>query len=187
MATLHIVAGPNGCGKSTLTRTNWFGDVDIIDPDEIARGMMAGNPGQAAREALHRRRDALAAKRSHLVETTLAGSGPLRHMTDARRAGHRIVLHYVSVGSPDAALDRIRNRVTLGGHDIPQADVRRRFVRSHVNLPTAMALADMALLYDNSDPDWPHREVAIMKDGGRWVARSVPGWAEAALALPHRR
>lgn len=179
MPTLLVVAGPNGCGKSTLTRTSGFRGLEIIDPDTIARSMTSGNP---AREALLWRRDALAAGRSHLLETTLAGSGTLRHMTAARRAGYRIVLHYVSVAAPDLALDRIRNRVALGGHDVPEADARRRFVRSHANLPAAMARADLTLLYDNTDPDRPHREVAILGDGARWIAGPVPGWAAAALA-----
>ena len=103
-------------------------------------------------------------------------------MAVARRAGYRIVLHYVSVASPERALDRIRNRVALGGHDVPEVDVRRWFVRSHANLPDAMARADEALLYDNSDPDRPHREVAILRDGIWWVSRAAPGWAAAALA-----
>ena len=181
MPTLIVVAGPNGCGKSTLTRMSGFSGLDIIDPDAIGRGMMAGNPGQAAREALRRRQAALAEGRTHLVETTLTGSGILRHMTAARRAGYRMVLHYVSVASPDRALDRIRNRVALGGHDVPEEDARRRFVRSHANLPAAIALTDEALLYDNTDPDRPHREVAILKDGVWWVAEAVPGWAAEAL------
>ncbi len=181
MPTLIVVAGPNGCGKSTLTRMSGFSGFDIIDPDAIARGMMAGNPGQAAREALRRRQAALAGGRTHLVETTLTGSGILRHMTAARRAGYRIVLHYVSVASPDRALDRIRNRVKLGGHDVPEADARRRFVRSHANLPAAIALTDEALLYDNTGPDRPHREVAILKNGVWWVDKAVPGWAAEAL------
>ena len=187
MPTLLVVAGPNGCGKSTLTRMSAFGGLEIIDPDAIARGMTVDNLGQAAREALRRRRAALSGGRSHLVETTLAGSGILRHMSAARRAGYRVVLHYVSVGSPDSALDRIRNRVALGGHDIPEADVRRRFARSHANLPVAMELADLTVLYDNSGPDRPHREVAIFGDGARWIVKDVPGWADAALAPPHRR
>ncbi|MDE0348066.1 MAG: hypothetical protein OXI66_20150, partial [Boseongicola sp.] len=103
---------------------------------------------RAKREALRRRRDAIRAGRSHLVETALAGSGILRHMTAARLSGYRIVLHHVSVATPEQALDRIRNRVALGGHDVPEADARRRFVRSQVNLPTAIARADEAVLYD---------------------------------------
>ena len=156
-----------------------FRGLEIIDPDAIARNLTSGS---RAREALRRRRDALAANRSHLVETTLAGSGILHHMAAARRAGWRIVLHYVSVDSPARALDRIRSRVALGGHDVPEADARRRFVRSHANLPAAMARADLALLFDNTDPDRPHREVAILGDGTRWIAGAVPGWAAAALA-----
>ncbi len=182
LPTLIVVSGPNGCGKSSLTRTTWFGDVDIIDPDAIARSMTAGSTGQAAREALRRRQAALAAGRTHLVETTLAGSGILHHMEAARRDGCRIVLHFLSVASPDQALDRIRNRVALGGHDVPEADVRRRFARSHANLPAAIARAHDVLLYDNTDPDRPHREVAILKDGAWWIAGIVPGWAAEALA-----
>ena len=187
MPTLLVVAGPNGCGKSTLTRMSAFAGLEIIDPDAIARGMTVGDLEQAAREALRRRRAALGGGKSHLVESTLAGSGILHHMSAARRAGYRVILHYVSVGSPDSALDRIRNRVLLGGHDIPEEDVRRRFARSHANLPAALALADLALLYDNSDPDWPHREDAIFGDGARWMADDVPGWVDAALASPQRR
>ena len=42
MPTLHVVAGPNGCGKSTLTRTTWLSGLDIIDPDAIARRRLVG-------------------------------------------------------------------------------------------------------------------------------------------------
>lgn len=181
MPTLYVVAGPNGCGKSTLTRTEWLSGLEIIDPDAIARAMASGNPAEAARAALRRRRAALQAGRTHLVETTLAGSGVLRHMEAARRAGYRIELHYVSVDSPDLALDRIRTRVASGGHDVPEPDVRRRFARSLANLPAAIALSGEARLYDNTNPDRPHREVAVVGGAARWTSRRLPDWAAAAL------
>ncbi len=81
MPTLLVVAGPNGCGKSTLTRTSGFSGLEMIDPDTFARSMSSG---EATREALRRRRRALGEKRSYLVETTLAGAGILRHMEAAR-------------------------------------------------------------------------------------------------------
>lgn len=181
MPTLFVVAGPNGCGKSTLTRTTWFTGVEVIDPDAITRAMTPGAPAQAAREALRQRRAALRAGRTHLVETTLAGSGILRLMEAARTAGYRVELHYVCVDSPDHALNRIRNRVALGGHDVPEPDVRRRFARSLAHLPTAIARSDEARLYDNTDPDRPHREIAILLGANRWTAERLPGWATAAL------
>ncbi len=49
MPTLHVVAGPNGCGKSTLTRMNGFGELDPIDPDKILNDMVSGTSAQAAR------------------------------------------------------------------------------------------------------------------------------------------
>ncbi len=177
MPTLVVVAGPNGCGKSTLTRTRWFHGVEVIDPDALADA-----PGAAGREALRRRRTAIAEGRTLAVETTLAGSGPLRLMETARSAGYRVVLHYVCVESPDQSLDRIRNRVALGGHDVPESDVRRRFARSLENLPVAIARADEVLLYDNTDPDLPHREVAIFMAGTWWTAEVLPDWAAAAVA-----
>ena len=182
MPTLHVVAGPNGCGKSTLTRTTWFRGIEVIDPDALTRDLTAGYPAWAAREALQRRQGALAAGRTLAVETTLAGSGALRFMEVARQAGYRIVLHYVSLNSADQALMRIRNRVALGGHDVPEADVRRRFARSHANLPPAILRADEVLLYDNTDPAMPHREVAMLREGEWWSAERLPIWAAAAIA-----
>lgn len=182
MPTLYVVAGPNGCGKSTLTRTTRFRGVEAIDPDAIARGFSAGSRGEAAREAVLRRRDALAASRTHLVETTLAGAGALRHMRAARTNGFRVVLHYISVDSADLALDRVRTRVAAGGHDVPEPDLRRRLARSLANLPVAIARSDEAYLYDNTDPDRPHREVSILKGETWWTAGRIPHWSAAALA-----
>ena len=55
-------------------------------------------------------------------------------------------------------------------------------MRSHANLPAAISRADIALLYDNTDPDRPHREVAILREKTPWIAEAVPDWAAVALA-----
>ena len=97
------------------------------DEAGILRGMVPDSPAQAGCDSLLRRREAIGASRSRLVETTLTVSGILRHMTDARRSGYRIVLRHVSVAASDKALDLVRSRVVLDGHDVPEADARRRF------------------------------------------------------------
>ena len=158
---------------------NRFGRLEVIDPDAIAREM---SPGKAAREALQRRRLALAECRSYAVETTLSGTGIFRHLEAARNEGCRVALHYVSLGSPDHARDRIRNRVALGGHDILEEDVRRRFLRSYSNLPTVVKLVDEVVLYDNSFPDVPHRVVAVFKERTLWVSDDVPDWTAPVIA-----
>ena len=138
MPTLYVVAGPNGCGKSTLTRTAWLSGLEIIDPDAIAR-RMPDSPGQAVREALRRRRAALRAGRTHLVETTLAGSGVFRYMAAARTVGYRIELHYMSVDSPDLALNRIRNRKVRAVPDHPIETVARTTLKPRYGLPATLS------------------------------------------------
>ena len=146
----------------------------MIDPDAIGRSMSSGN---ASREALRRRKHALGEKRSYLIETTLSGAGILRHMEVARSEGYRIVLHYVALSSPEHALDRIRNRVALGGHDVPEIDVRRRFLRSNSNLAIAAKLADEIVVYDNSKSERPHSMIAIFLGKANRVSDNVPVWA----------
>ncbi len=65
-----------------------FNGIDIIDPDAIVRNIESGDLLlQAARASLRRRREALDAGRSHLVETTLAGSSIIPHMAAVRLPG----------------------------------------------------------------------------------------------------
>ena len=80
------------------------------------------------------------------------------------------------------ALDRIRDRVALGGHDVPQPDAIRRFGRSLARLPAAIERSDETRLYDNSDPDRPHREVAVLSFYRLWTAEPLPNWAAAVIA-----
>jgi predicted ABC-type ATPase len=55
------------------------------------------------------------------------------------------------VPSIELALDRVRGRVLSGGHDVPEAVVRRRFDRSIRNfLTNYRSLADSWTLFDNS-------------------------------------
>lgn len=182
---LFVVAGPNGSGKSTLTRNVWAGIVAIIDPDAIARDL-AGSTMEAGREALARRSAALGEGRSHLLESTLAGSSMLRHMEAGRAAGFHIELHFVCLPSVELNLARIACRVSQGGHDIPEADVRRRFERSQDNLPEAILLADTTMLYDNSSASRPHQQVACIEGDSVLTADDAPEWATVAIALAAR-
>ena len=181
MPTLFVLAGPNGCGKSSLTATGLFESIETIDPDAIARNAESENPIAAGREALRRRREALRAGRSFVVETTLAGRSILETIREARDAGYRIEVHYTCVDSLRDALDRIRTRVAQGGHDVPVEDARRRFDRSLKQLPEVIAWADQTHIYDNSKKEAPHRRVAVIGQGRVWTAVDLPDWADEAI------
>jgi predicted ABC-type ATPase len=84
-------------------------------------------------------------------ETTLAGRGHLKLIRRLRERGYEAHFFYLWIPSAELALSRIRERVSRGGHDVPEDVVRRRFVRSIKNfLVYYHTLADSWTLYDNT-------------------------------------
>ena len=180
MPTFTLVAGPNGSGKSTLTAAITFeGGASVVDPDAIARVLAPDLPSRAAisaaRRAVVRCRTLLESRESFTLESTLAGHGALSLMRRAKGAGYRTLLIYVSLGNPELQIERVRLRVAQGGHDIPDADIRRRYARSLLHAPEAMRLADEALVLDNSGR---RPETVLMLKNGQifWRASSLPLW-----------
>ena len=128
-----VVAGANGAGKTTFAREllpALYPDIEFLNADEVRmEAPTFAHPVAAGRELLRR----LAAKErdrhSFAIETTLSSTMYVRHMRLWRSAGYRIVLHFIELPSEDYAVDRVARRVAAGGHDVPEADVRRRFHR----------------------------------------------------------
>ena len=182
-----VVAGPNGSGKSTITRWNreLLAQFPIIDPDAIARTIQVNSKASSAlaagREALQRAEKYWEERHSFAVETTLSGHNYLQMMLDARERGFDVALIYVGTSDPSINVARVANRVSLGGHDVPEVDIRRRYERSLLNLPIAVARADMSIIFDNSSPDG-YQLVAVFEHGTAQWFQEAPSWA-AALAI----
>jgi predicted ABC-type ATPase len=178
--TLTVIAGPNGSGKSTLARSLEFDGRDrLLDPDSIARGLSPENPSAAGiaagRTVLMRTTEYLNRRVSFAVETTLSSRGRVELIRKARTRGYEIHLVYIGLDSPERCISRIRNRVAMGGHFIPDADVRRRYARSVANAAQAFRLADSAKFYDNSGAS---ARLILVTHAGTvvWHAEKVPGW-----------
>ena len=93
------------------------------------------------------------AKASFAIESTLSGKTYLALIRDAKAQGNRFLLHYIVIGSETQAVDRVALRVRLGGHHVPEADVRRRFERSRQHfLEDYVPLANEWGLWDNHSP-----------------------------------
>ena len=130
-----IIAGPNGAGKTTFARAlfelEFEGREQLayhLNADELARarglGLIAA--GRAMLEALEQ---AVAERSDFVVETTLASRGYARRIPGWQAAGYDVSLHFLALPSADAAVARVARRVAAGGHDVPEADSRRRFAR----------------------------------------------------------
>jgi len=166
-----LLGGPNGAGKSSLAPVLLARAVGIrhfVNADVIAAGLSAFAPEAAALEAgkiMLRRLDELAAQRvSFAFESTLSARSFAPWLRTLRADGYFVSLAYVWVASADIAVRRVARRRALGGHGVPEEDIRRRYQRSIANLTELyLPLADDWEIYDNTDP--PPRLVATGSAG----------------------
>ena len=156
MPELYIIAGANGAGKSTISRSLVQQvDIPIIDPDAIARSLDPIDPlrvaVQAGKAAIDRAHKYIETATSFGVETTLSGRNYLKLMKSLKQKGWSINLIYIGIDNPETNIRRVRERVSRGGHDVPINDIRRRYERSLNNLSIAITLTDSVTIYDNSE------------------------------------
>ena len=163
--TLCIIAGCNGAGKTTLAKELLprMGIKRFLNADEIARGLSPLDPTlsafRAGRLVIEEARGVLKAAGSFAIESTLSGKTHATLIRDAKAGGYWVVSHYILLDSATQAVERVALRVLHGGHDVPEADVRRRFQRSRTHFTEDyLPLADEWVLWDNSRP--PHQRIA---------------------------
>jgi predicted ABC-type ATPase len=135
-----------------------------------------GSAIDAGREVLVNSNKLLVAHQSFLVETTLSGNTYLRMMSRAKAAGYLVRLIYVGTDDVSINLQRVRQRVKNGGHDVPEEDQLRRYPRSLANFKRAFALADEALVFDNSTRRG-HVRLAEKGKNGVTILGTLPEWA----------
>jgi predicted ABC-type ATPase len=159
-----ILGGPNGSGKSSAYAKLKLEGV-WINADELAKELTGTSDGRAAamaagRAALLRIREMIETRRSFIFETTLSSQQSINMMRDAQAAGFSVSLYYTILDSVERNIERVKQRVEAGGHDIPEDDIRRRYDGSLRKLSEALKIADEAVLIDNSGIE-PHVMVVI--------------------------
>ncbi|MCP5522829.1 MAG: AAA family ATPase [Verrucomicrobiales bacterium] len=154
---VYVIAGANGAGKTTFAKEFLPKEVKcfrFFNADEIARGLSPLKPGAGAmlagRLLLKQVEECLRRRRTFAIESTLSGKTYIRRFQRARDLGFEVELHYLWLSSPAQAIARVRQRVRLGGHDVPVSDIRRRFWRSlHHLLDDYLPLATRWAVWDS--------------------------------------
>jgi predicted ABC-type ATPase len=153
-----VVAGANGAGKSTsaphLLRDT-LTVTEFVNADAIAGGLSAFRPEAVAvaagRIMLDRMRQLAAAGENFAFETTLASRSFAPWLSKLRRDGYHVHVLFLWLRSADLAVSRVTERVRLGGHDVPEAVIRRRYEKGLRNFfALYMPLADGWQFFDNS-------------------------------------
>lgn len=159
MPTCWIIAGPNGAGKTTFA-LEYLPQVAqcsrFVNADLIAAGLSPLAPERellaASRLFLGEIETCIAAREDFAFETTLAGRSYLKLIRRLRAEGWRVDMIYLALPSMEMSRLRVAERVAHGGHNIPTADIVRRFGRSLANLfHTFSAAVDSCRCFMNSD------------------------------------
>jgi len=141
MPNVIVIAGPNGAGKSTLAPAllrDTFKIPEYVNADTIAEGLSAFAPEDASFDAgrvmLGRLHDLASAGKSFAFETILASRFYAGWMKELKADGYRVSLIFLWLRDVEIAIERVKARVRLGGHSIPEGTIRRRFERGRKNL-----------------------------------------------------
>ncbi|MEW6358627.1 MAG: zeta toxin family protein [Planctomycetota bacterium] len=185
----YIIAGPNGAGKTTFAREflpRYVKCVEFVNGDLIAQGLSPFAPGMAAAEAGRIALDRIHALASDgkdfAFETTLAARSYAPFLRTLKASGYTVHLFYLWIPDVQLALCRIADRVRQGGHNVPEADVRRRFTRSLQNLFRLYRdHTDYLYFFDNSGEN-PSLIFTVkkgvlhicQKDGYRRIVSEIP-------------
>ena len=154
----YILAGPNGAGKTTFA--NEFLPIEaeclnFINADLIAHGLSPFQPEKMAIEAgrlmIHHIAECVRKRESFAFETTFSGKGYVRKIEDWKNIGYEIIIYFLKLPSVEFAIERVKLRVSQGGHHVSEQDIQRRFQRGLVNFNLFYKqIADSWIVFDTS-------------------------------------
>ncbi len=155
---LYIISGCNGAGKTTASYTvlpEILQCKEFVNADEIAKGLSPFNPENVAIEAgrimLSRIEELLNRNDTFSIETTLATKSYINLVKKAQEKGYCVNLIFFWLETPELAIQRVAERVSKGGHNIPSDVIKRRYISGIRNLFNIfMKEVDIWTIYDNS-------------------------------------
>ncbi len=186
MSTYTIFAGVNGSRKTSIYQSIYYEmnkNEKRINTDEMVAkvGLWTDNTLQVkcAKEAVRLIKHYIEEGTSFNQETTLCGKSIIKNIKIAKSKGFYISMNYVGVESPDIAKNRVKYRISKGGHGIPDEDIERRYYESLKNLSDIISFCDEVNVYDNT---YRFREIMYFKNGKLiWNDKIIPKWAKGLV------
>lgn len=149
---VYLIGGPNGSGKTTLAHEllRDYPNLKFMNADEISAQYHVSII-EAARIVINNVVNTLNSGESFVLETTLSGTYQNELIKNAHEKDYRVVFSYVMLASPEQNIARVKQRVQLGGHNVPEDVLRRRYIKSIKNFIPVCEMSDSWILYYNGD------------------------------------
>lgn len=195
---ITVLAGVNGAGKSSV-----FGSAirakngDYFNPDEAAQKLITDNPSLSQEEANSKAwlmgkewlEKAISEDLDFTFESTLGANTIPTLLKNAIESGIDVRIMFCGLTCPELHIQRVQARVSRGGHDIPEAKIRERWVGAIRNLCTLIPGCKQVVLYDNSadlvdGKPQPHKLFAMHnKKFVSMPTSNMPEWAKPLAAV----
>ena len=131
------------------------------------------------------RRKLIEQKTSFTFETVMSHPGKIDLLTQAKSSGYRTYLYFVATDDPAINISRVRSRVKLGGHAVPEDRIEARYHRSLDLLMEAIQRTNRAYIFDNSGDNaaGQHTWLAEITEGRKLELKSdqIPAWFTRAV------
>lgn len=158
MPNLFVIGGCNGAGKTTASLNILPVILDckeFVNADTIAYGLNPLNPASVAFEAgkifLNRINELIGERKDFAVESTLASKSLAEIIQKAKEHDYKINLILFWLQNYDIAIQRVSERVKLGGHNIPEEVIIRRYYRGINNFFEIYSkISDYWIVIDNT-------------------------------------
>jgi predicted ABC-type ATPase len=195
---ITVIAGVNGAGKSSVAGANLrHNGADYFNPDEVARDLRVDNPGLSEAEAngqawqmgYEQLLRAIDEGQDYIFESTLGGNTICQTLHDAIDRGEEVRVFFVGLASPELHIARVAARVSRGGHPIPEAKIRERWVSAIHNLMGLIPRCTAVSVFDNTAEDsgsGPNPVCLFALQGDQFVsppANPMPNWAKPLASV----
>lgn len=182
-----VFAGPNGSGKTTITRmAKTVGEY--INADDIKRTILCSDL-EAAIKAEQLRENMVADKKEFTFETVLSTERNLILLHKAKESGFFVRGIYVLTANPDVNVARVNVRAAFGGHEVPEEKIRTRYEKALALIPKMVEVCDILHIYDNTKDPFrifkKRKDVYYRWENRYWDNRAIEkltgitGWQDA--------
>lgn len=125
-------------------------------------------------------------------ETVFSHKSNADFLEALKTLGYEVHLYFVCTEDPRINVNRVSNRVRLGGHNVPTDKIFERYTRALGNLVRCVGKFDRIVLFDNSSIDGAGRiagEIAnaLAPRVALYPRPHLPGWITSTVSLAYAR
>ena len=113
---------------------------------------------------------------SFSFETVFSHPAKIDILRRAQAAGFKTYMYFVATENPVINVNRIKERVALGGHDVPEEKTRSRYLRCMEQVRYALPYLNRAYFFDNSTEQSIYLAEYESEAGFTLHSELVPSW-----------